>query len=864
VESAYRHSEQMKKKLLRMRCISSAANPGVAKYTLHRPKGPLNQIHLKLRLQVAPSHSESVRKAALSRRGFCDGSFCSTRLFCARSTMVVQAGYRMTSFIPIFAMLLGWAPTAFAAAPAPLTTLRAIHELTKTEANQALPVAFEATVTYFNSNFRYLFVQDDGQAIFVFAPVDTTLAPGDRILVRGVTHAEFRPDVVSDSITLLRHGILPKALPVSFDQLMSGKLDCLFVTIRGQVRAANLVLRPDVRSSITFKVHVAYLEVLTDGGYVDVIVNSTDENVLKSLLDAEVEVTGATGGKYDGKWHQIGVVVRTNGFSEVKILKRASASPWSLPITPMGEVLTGYHVHNLTRRVRVRGTITYYQPGYYRPGSAIVLQNGAQSLWVESLTDRPLRIGDLVDATGIPDVASGSPTLTHAEVKDSMVQAPIAPLNVTGQQLSDANMAGLHHYDLVSIEGQVVMEAREASQDEYVLLHDGQLFSAIFHHPDSTSELPVPAMRQIPLGSRIRVTGICMLQDTTLFSGNAPFNILLRSFDDITVVAKPSWLNIRNLMLIVSLLLLTVVAVSAWGWTLERKVRRQSNAMTARVEEEAALERRRSQILEDINRSRPLAEILEKIAEMVSFRLNGAPCWCKLADGPRLGTTLPEAVRQHTVSEEIPARSGAPLGTLFAAIGPDAKPCDDEIDALKMGSRLASLAIETRRLYSDLVHRSEFDLLTDIQNRFSLDKHLDALIDKARQEAGIFGLIYIDLDEFKKINDDCGHLVGDIYLQEVALRMTRQLRPGDMLARLGGDEFAVLVPVIRCRADVAEIALRLERCFDEPFAIEGSILHGSASIGLALYPEDGKTKDSLLSTADTAMYKAKNSRRNTV
>jgi hypothetical protein len=88
VESANRHSEQLKKQLLRMRWIRSTANPGVAKYNLHDPKGPLNQIHLKLRLQDAPFHSGSPGKAALSRRGFCGGSFCSARLFCARSTMV--------------------------------------------------------------------------------------------------------------------------------------------------------------------------------------------------------------------------------------------------------------------------------------------------------------------------------------------------------------------------------------------------------------------------------------------------------------------------------------------------------------------------------------------------------------------------------------------------------------------------------------------------------------------------------------------------------------------------------------------------------------------------------------------------------
>ena len=122
-------------------------------------------------------------------------------------------------------------------------------------------------------------------------------------------------------------------------------------------------------------------------------------------------------------------------------------------------------------------------------------------------------------------------------------------------------------------------------------------------------------------------------------------------------------------------------------------------------------------------------------------------------------------------------------------------------------------------------------------------------------------MIYIDLDEFKQVNDIYGHQVGDLYLQEVALRMKRQLRAVDMLARLGGDEFAALVPLVRNRAEVEEIALRLERCFEEPFFVEGQELHGSASIGIALYPADGATKDDLLSAADAAMYLEKNMKR---
>jgi diguanylate cyclase (GGDEF)-like protein len=119
--------------------------------------------------------------------------------------------------------------------------------------------------------------------------------------------------------------------------------------------------------------------------------------------------------------------------------------------------------------------------------------------------------------------------------------------------------------------------------------------------------------------------------------------------------------------------------------------------------------------------------------------------------------------------------------------------------------------------------------------------------------AGIFGLIYVDLDEFKQVNDGYGHQAGDLYLKEAVLRMKRQLRPHDMLARLGGDEFAVLASGVRSRTEVEEVARRLERSFDD--------LQGSASVGIALYPEDGTTRDSLLSAADAAMYVAKQTKR---
>jgi diguanylate cyclase (GGDEF)-like protein len=509
----------------------------------------------------------------------------------------------------------------------------------------------------------------------------------------------------------------------------------------------------------------------------------------------------------------------------------------------MGDILNAYHVNILSQRVRVHGTITYYQPG-----SAMVLQNGARSLWVMTTLEEPLRIGSQADVSGFPDVHDGFLALAGGEVRPTAVYAPLAPRPVTWRQLASSKNV----FDLVKIEGQVVTEVRENSQDEYVLVADGQMFSAIYRHPEA-GNLQLPPEKQIPLGSRVSVDGICILENSNPFDHAVPFSILMRTPDDIAVVARPSLVNVRNLILIVGLLLTGLIGLGFRSWALERRMRRHTSAL-------ASLERQRSRILEDINGSRALAEILEEITQLVSLKLKEAPCWCQIADGARLGTSPQQTAALRVILEEIPARSGPPLGTILAGLDPLTKPGDDEAEALSMGAALATLAIETRRLYSDLRHRSEFDLLTDILNRFSLETRLDAQIDEARQQARVFGLIYIDLDRFKLVNDIYGHQVGDLYLQEASLRMKQQLRSHDLLARLGGDEFAALVPVVRKRAEVGEIAERLERSFDSPFEVEGLVLHGSASVGFALYPEDGATRDSLLSAADAAMYAAKHSK----
>lgn len=735
----------------------------------------------------------------------------------------------------------------------PLNTLHAVRQLTNAQAANAYSVSFQGTVTYVRSSDHTLFVQDGDDAIFVNWTDGNMLVAGDRVDVKGTTQASFRPLVRATSVTVVGRGPLPVAVSATYDQLIRADLDCRLVTVYGIVRDAVTVVDPGGRRT--------KISLHTDAGEITAVVNSDRPELLSGLLDAEVLVTGTDSGRFDGKMQQTGVELRVNTFDEVKVLHRAATDPWSLPLTPMDQILTGYHVSDLSRRIRVHGVITYYQPGV-----AAALQEGSKSLWLQTASVAPLHVGDAADATGFPDARNGFLTLASAEIKDLGAAVPITPKTFSWEEIS----TGRHLFDLVSIDGTVVDELRAPAQDEYVLRVNGNLFSAIYAHPSPANGdgRGAPPMRHIVPGSKVRVTGVCFMNSSNLFDTRVPFNILLRTPDDLVVLAGAPWLTVGNLVRVVAVLMLAVLFVSVWGWTLRRRVSKQTEAITRQSEADAAQERRiaqleqwRSRILEDINSSRPLSDIVEHITEMVSFMLNGAPCWCEVIDGPLLGRPPAHREELRIISREVPSRSGLVLATLYAALEtPDANE-DEETEALTAGVRLATLSIETRKLYSDLVHRSEFDLLTDMYNRFSLDRHLQESIDKARANSSTFGLIYVDLDDFKLVNDLYGHHVGDLYLQEASLRMKRQLRTGDVLGRLGGDEFAALVSVARGSSDVEEIAQRLERCFDAPFAIDGYVLRGSASVGMAIYPNDGISSDSLLSAADAAMYQAKNNRR---
>ncbi|MEA2823239.1 MAG: hypothetical protein QOJ86_5243, partial [Bradyrhizobium sp.] len=169
---------------------------------------------------------------------------------------------------------------------------------------------------------------------------------------------------------------------------------------------------------------------------------------------------------------------------------------------------------------------------------------------------------------------------------------------------------------------------------------------------------------------------------------------------------------------------------------------------------------------------------------------------------------------------------------------------------------------ERRQADERIAHLAHYDALTDLPNRVLFRDRLERELKKLRR-GGQLAVLYIDIDEFKSVNDSLGHPVGDELLKAVALRLSGCVRETDFVARLGGDEFAVVQTAVKSPADVMDLVTRIYQAIRAPVECLGHQLVTDASIGIALAPQDGTDLDQLLKSADLAMYGAKSDGRRT-
>ncbi len=154
------------------------------------------------------------------------------------------------------------------------------------------------------------------------------------------------------------------------------------------------------------------------------------------------------------------------------------------------------------------------------------------------------------------------------------------------------------------------------------------------------------------------------------------------------------------------------------------------------------------------------------------------------------------------------------------------------------------------------------DNLTALPNRMLFVDHLNLELAHARRSSAALAIMFLDLDEFKDINDTLGHTLGDRLLKEIGARLMKIMRESDTVARLGGDEFTLLLPGINDVASATQVADKILKEVRQPMMLDKNNLSITTSIGIAIYPGDGGDADTLLKNADAAMYHAKERGRN--
>jgi diguanylate cyclase (GGDEF)-like protein len=184
-------------------------------------------------------------------------------------------------------------------------------------------------------------------------------------------------------------------------------------------------------------------------------------------------------------------------------------------------------------------------------------------------------------------------------------------------------------------------------------------------------------------------------------------------------------------------------------------------------------------------------------------------------------------------------------------------PLTDQDPGLRYFVSVQRIVTERKQAQQQLAYQAYHDPLTDLPNRALLESRTERALARASRYNEAAGLLYLDIDDFKRVNDTLGHSGGDQLLKEVALRLSTSIRPTDTAARLGGDEFAVLLEDVVESGEVELVAGRILDSMRRPFYIDNQTLLCSTSIGASIVSPDVTTFEDLLKRADKALYIAK-------
>ncbi len=232
--------------------------------------------------------------------------------------------------------------------------------------------------------------------------------------------------------------------------------------------------------------------------------------------------------------------------------------------------------------------------------------------------------------------------------------------------------------------------------------------------------------------------------------------------------------------------------------------------------------------------------------------LNASELYVNSSDREDIVEMLRDSTTLNSVEVELEKQDGQSMWALM--------------NLTMVGERIHATVVDIsdrKRAEEQIEFHAYHDVLTNLPNRKLFADRLTHSLSRARRSGKPLAVMFVDLDHFKSINDTLGHEAGDELLLEMSRRLRANIRDDDTVARLGGDEFTIILAELRHPEDAVNVAEKLIQAIEQPLTIAGNSIEVSASIGIALFPDDGADAESLLRNADSAMYRAKESGRNT-
>ena len=446
-----------------------------------------------------------------------------------------------------------------------LTTVRDIRALTPDQAGQARPVRLRGVVTVLSGWKSSFFFQDATQGISVDRASELPQAkpgsgpatgmeaepqvePGQSVEIRGVTGPGlFAPIVVARSVTVLGPGKLSPARLFGFDKLAGGKKDSQWLAIRGIVRSA--VIQPSWgRSVLLFEIDIGA------GNLVTARVHDFPKTGWERLPASTVLVRGVCGTVFNDKRQFVGLRLFVADLNDVKIERPAPLDPFDLPLRPLGSLLQFGDQAGAIQRIRVRGTVTYSQPGH-----GLYIQDGAQGVFVQSGQSTAVALGSQLEAVGYPAAGRYSPKLDDAVIRVLGSAQPLAGLRQSASAMivdRDGFPAAPYDSILVQLKGRLVEEIPGSDQDQLLFKDGASIFTARLPHTGQTR-------RTLAAGSLASVTGICAANADEAHEARS-FELLLRSPADLVVLEDAPWWTASRAGWIVALLVLVILAMAVW------------------------------------------------------------------------------------------------------------------------------------------------------------------------------------------------------------------------------------------------------------------------------------------------------------